>query len=356
MNFIKKVVTTKIGLGILALIFSTVGLVLLIGMVFTVLVIGIAGGSNSEHQQQQMGSNFTCSPTGQLDEERFLKRIDSAGAFAGKGELFLKIADEWGIDPVLFAAIAMLETGNGTSNALVNKNNPGGLKIKGQTHHFSTLEEGMNSMGKTLNTQVIKLGRTTVEELGKVYAPVGDPDDIHQTNSQWAVNVNKFAEQFGGLIMNCEQLTALDIVGDFVWPLPFTKSLTSGYGMRTLTVRGETVTRLHAGVDIASIGVEGQSIVAFASGTVVSSGTHDGLGNFVKIDHGNGMQTLYGHMLELGVPKGTNVSAGDVIGKVGSTGRSTGAHLHFEIHIDGQAVDPLPHLTSFITTDRGGNR
>lgn len=96
--------------------------------------------------------------------------------------------------------------------------------------------------------------------------------------------------------------------------------------------------RRHSGVDIgASYGTE---IYSTARGTISFSGYHQYLGNLVKIDHGHGVETWYGHMSKRMVEKGDEVERGAVIGKVGSTGRSTGAHIHYEVHIDNERVDP----------------
>ena len=96
--------------------------------------------------------------------------------------------------------------------------------------------------------------------------------------------------------------------------------------------------RRHGGVDIgASYGTE---IYSTARGTVSFAGYHQYLGNLVKIDHGYGVETWYGHMSKRLVEKGDEVERGAVIGKVGSTGRSTGAHIHYEVHIDNERVDP----------------
>jgi murein DD-endopeptidase MepM/ murein hydrolase activator NlpD len=126
--------------------------------------------------------------------------------------------------------------------------------------------------------------------------------------------------------------------GSFQWPVNGT--ITSGFGYRTHPVTGTS--RLHAGVDFGA--PTGTPIVAAAAGTVVSAGWQGGYGNAVIIDHGGGEATLYGHQSRLAVSSGTRVSRGEVIGYVGSTGLSTGPHLHFELRIDGVPTDPMPRL------------
>jgi murein DD-endopeptidase MepM/ murein hydrolase activator NlpD len=119
-----------------------------------------------------------------------------------------------------------------------------------------------------------------------------------------------------------------------------TFTMTSGFGVRYDPFNGRAA--MHAGVDFA--GAHGEPVVAAAEGVVVRAGWAGGYGNVVDIDHGRGMSTRYGHLSRVQVRVGDRVVAGDQIGKMGSTGRSTGTHLHFEIRVDGQAVDPMPYL------------
>lgn len=100
--------------------------------------------------------------------------------------------------------------------------------------------------------------------------------------------------------------------------------------------------RLHAGVDFGA--GPGTPIVAADNGTVVSAGWTGGYGNAVIIDHGGGVATLYGHQSRLAVRSGARVSRGQVIGYVGSTGMSTGPHLHFELRVNGVPRDPMSRL------------
>jgi murein DD-endopeptidase MepM/ murein hydrolase activator NlpD len=126
--------------------------------------------------------------------------------------------------------------------------------------------------------------------------------------------------------------------GKFITPASGRRS--SGYGMRRHPVLGTT--RLHAGIDIAA--PTGTAIRASASGTVVTAGSMRGYGNTVIIDHGGGFSTLYGHCSRLYVRSGQRVNQGDRIAAVGSTGLSTGPHLHFEIRINGRPVNPASYL------------
>ena len=110
--------------------------------------------------------------------------------------------------------------------------------------------------------------------------------------------------------------------------------LTSGYGRRW--------GRLHAGIDLAS-GI-GSPVRAAAAGVVRSSGSESGYGRAIRIEHADGTVTLYGHMSALLADVGDRVDAGELIGREGNTGRSTGPHLHFEVRVNGTPVNPLPWL------------
>jgi murein DD-endopeptidase MepM/ murein hydrolase activator NlpD len=113
--------------------------------------------------------------------------------------------------------------------------------------------------------------------------------------------------------------------------------ITSGYGMRFHPILGYT--RMHAGVDFGA--PYGSPIYAAADGFVSYAGVHGGHGNYVRLEHGSGMGSGYGHMSRIAVSPGLRVRAGDVIGYVGSTGLSTGPHLHYEVYEGGHTVDPL---------------
>lgn len=124
----------------------------------------------------------------------------------------------------------------------------------------------------------------------------------------------------------------------FVWPVAHTTSITSPFGYRTHPIYGDQ--RLHAGIDIASPGVDRTPVVTVKSGTVTYASAMSTYGNLVIVDHGNGLQTRYAHLYGFNTTVGQSVEAGQVIGLVGNTGGSTGPHLHFEVRIDGVPYDP----------------
>jgi murein DD-endopeptidase MepM/ murein hydrolase activator NlpD len=123
-------------------------------------------------------------------------------------------------------------------------------------------------------------------------------------------------------------------------PLSGDPSLTSPFGYRADPFLGRLA--LHPGVDLAD--AYGAEIHAAASGRVVHAGPAGGYGNMVEIDHGNGLATRYAHMSDVLVEEGQQVDKGAVLGKLGSTGRSTGPHLHYEVRVDGEPVDPERYL------------
>lgn len=100
----------------------------------------------------------------------------------------------------------------------------------------------------------------------------------------------------------------------------------------------------HKGVDIAGANINGQPVYAAAGGTVISASYHSSWGNNVLIDHGNGVWTRYAHLSSIGVSAGQTVSQGQYIGKVGSTGNSSGPHLHFEVYVNKDRVNPEPYI------------
>ena len=118
------------------------------------------------------------------------------------------------------------------------------------------------------------------------------------------------------------------------WTWPTSGPVTSGFGYRW--------GRMHEGIDIGA--PEGTPIYAASAGTVSFAGVMGGYGNMVLVDHGGGIVTAYAHQSSIHVGPGTSVAAGQQIGAVGSTGASTGPHLHFEVRVGGSPQDPMGYL------------
>ncbi|SPJ16433.1 Peptidase M23B (fragment) [Burkholderiales bacterium] len=123
----------------------------------------------------------------------------------------------------------------------------------------------------------------------------------------------------------------------------------SGYGMRTDPFTGEM--SMHTGVDFAA--PVGTPILAAAGGVVVSAETRPDFGNMVEIDHGKGVSTMYAHTSRMLVKSGDIVRKGQKIAEVGTTGRSTGPHLHFEVHVNGVPQNPSKYLASLRSGEVG---
>lgn len=130
-------------------------------------------------------------------------------------------------------------------------------------------------------------------------------------------------------------------------PLPGDAETTSTFGYRTDPFLGRPA--LHTGIDLRDD--YGAAVRATASGVVVAAGPNGGYGSMVEIDHGDGLATRYAHLSAISAGVGQEVAAGEAIGRVGSTGRSTGPHLHYEVRVDGEPVDPARFLRAAATLD-----
>jgi Peptidase family M23 len=175
-----------------------------------------------------------------------------------------------------------------------------------------------------------------------------DPEELRPADA-WASAVEGRIEAFLAMVSltephlneavrELEDLRALDQALPNLWPTD--GRITSGFGWRRSPFGHAW--RFHSGLDIATI--RGTPIYAAAAGKVMLAGYNSGYGRMVEIDHGFGISTLYGHCNTLEVRPGQHVEPGDLIATVGSTGRSTGPHLHFEVRLDGHPVDPLDYL------------
>lgn len=129
--------------------------------------------------------------------------------------------------------------------------------------------------------------------------------------------------------------------GSLTWPCPSYSNISSPYGYRTHPISGTR--KFHKGVDIAAS--SGNSVIAAASGTVVKSYFSSSYGNYIVVSHGGGMMTGYAHLNRRMVSAGQSVAAGQQIGTVGSTGNSTGPHLHFEVYVNGSTTNPMNYFS-----------
>ena len=138
--------------------------------------------------------------------------------------------------------------------------------------------------------------------------------------------------------------------GSFIFPVASYSYISSRFGERIHPITGEL--KNHNGMDIAAN--MGTTVYAADGGRIVLAEWYGGYGNCIMIEHGNGYKTLYGHLSVIGVKNGQTVSQGDVIGQVGSTGNSTGPHLHFEVYLNGGRIDPEQFYSGLnISADAG---
>lgn len=174
--------------------------------------------------------------------------------------------------------------------------------------------------------------------MGGPYEPMDDNND----GAAGSDSAEAADAQFRALFLTWKKLDALEqTVISIPSMQPVDKLLfTSSFGVRSDPFRGTAA--MHAGVDIP--GTIGTPIYATADGIISHAGRQGGYGNLVQINHGRGIETRYGHLSKILVADNTRVRRGQMIGLMGSTGRSTGSHLHYEVRVDGKAVNPIPFL------------
>lgn len=160
-------------------------------------------------------------------------------------------------------------------------------------------------------------------------------DEVNEENIQIAKE--KMTQELQNELEEKQEKDSKTVNGIYLACVPVTGKITSRFGANE-SIRDHT----HKGIDIGVAG--GTPIYAAAGGTITYSGWESGYGNLVIIDHGNGVETYYGHCSKLYVSKGQKVNAGDKIAAVGSTGNSTGNHLHFEIRLNGAQVNPQKYV------------
>ena len=187
--------------------------------------------------------------------------------------------------------------------------------IEGNAEELAKLQAAQDEAQKEIDQMVAELERQRAEE------------EERRRQEAAANNPSGGGSSSGGTVTG---------TGSFTWPCPSCTYITSRVGNRWHPVTGQW--KYHSGLDIGA--AYGATIVAADGGTVILAGVNSGYGNCVMIDHGNGYITLYGHMSSISVSKGQSVSKGDTIGYVGSTGVSTGPHLHFEIRQGTTILDP----------------
>jgi murein DD-endopeptidase MepM/ murein hydrolase activator NlpD len=209
-----------------------------------------------------------------------------------------------------------------------------------QTATLDTLEERFDSKAKRIRSVLTDLGMDGKKQNGGVQgAAVGGPF-VPLTLRKDAGAFERQLYRIHVARANVDRLTRTLGAVPVRKPIMGEIDLSSGFGVRSDPFLGRPA--MHTGLDFRSS--TGDPVRATANGTVESAGWSGGYGKMVEIDHGNGFSTRYGHMSEIEVKIGQQIKIGQIIGRVGSTGRSTGPHLHYETRIDGDAVDPQKFL------------
>ena len=277
------------------------------------------------------------------------------GKLRGTGELFIKYGMKYGIDPAVLAAIAMHETGNGTSSAVIYKNNVGGMMGRNGLMSFPSLEAGIEAMARNLRKNYVDKGIRTIGEIQKKYAPIGAANDPMGLNYNWTSGVLKFLNDFG--------------------ISPGRASFFSGWQSRVTSLFGSKEafrSKAHGGLDIA--GKQGQPIEAITGGVIEKIYFDDGSardsdrrkntragGTEVIIRMPDGRRYFYSHLSAVNpnLRVGSIVKAGDWIGNVGgkpgapgSGYSTTGSHLHLGYMDErGVLMDPMELLRGLAIGD-----
>jgi murein DD-endopeptidase MepM/ murein hydrolase activator NlpD len=214
---------------------------------------------------------------------------------------------------------------------------------------LNAVEDGMESRVRRMRGVFTDLGldmpqleaATLRAGMGGPYVPVKLPANAGAFERQlYRVNITR---------AQMERLNRTLALVPYRKPVVGQVEFTSGFGVRTDPFLGRPA--MHTGLDFRA--ATGDPVRATANGKVASAGWAGGYGRMVEIDHGNGLATRYGHLSEIGVKVGDQIKIGQVIGAVGSTGRSTGPHLHYETRVDGEPVDPQKFLRAGVRLSAG---
>ncbi len=219
-----------------------------------------------------------------------------------------------------------------------------------QVAALSSVEGGYESRMRRMRGVITDLGLDMAQleaaapkgGMGGPFIPVTKPSSDASAFDRQLYRINLSRAQV-------DKLTRTLSLVPYRKPVVGNVEFSSGFGVRSDPFLGRPA--MHSGLDFRAS--TGDPVRATANGKVVNAGWSGGYGRMVEIDHGNGLSTRYGHLSEIGVKVGERIVIGQVIGAVGSTGRSTGPHLHYETRIDGEAVDPQKFLRAGIRLTQG---
>lgn len=217
------------------------------------------------------------------------------------------------------------------------------VNLEAQLEQEYTDLEALKSTVESNKATVAAMMRQKESELADIS---GDIEDAQSDADYYAAEIQAQEELIAAIKRAEAEKAAAGVEehpytgGAFRWPCPSSTRVTSDYGTRVSPMSGASSN--HKGIDIGASA--GEDIIAAADGTVTAASYSSAAGNYVMIDHGGGLYTVYMHASSLLVSPGQTVSAGDVIAKVGSTGISTGSHLHFGVSLNGSYVSPWSYL------------
>jgi murein DD-endopeptidase MepM/ murein hydrolase activator NlpD len=237
----------------------------------------------------------------------------------------------------------------GVDNVIVRLQNSLDQVERRQLASLTSLEDNLESRQRRMRGVFTDLGldigqleaATPRAAMGGPFVPVKLSSDAGAFDRQlYRINISR---------SQVERLNRTLALVPYRKPVIGEVEFTSGFGVRSDPFLGRPA--MHTGLDFRA--ASGDPVRATANGKVASSGWAGGYGRMVEIDHGNGLSTRYGHLSEINVKVGDVIKIGQVIGAVGSTGRSTGPHLHYETRIDGEAVDPQKFLRAGVRLSAG---
>jgi murein DD-endopeptidase MepM/ murein hydrolase activator NlpD len=238
----------------------------------------------------------------------------------------------------------------GVDNVLVHLQSSLDQVESRQIAALGAVEDGMESRVRRMRGVISDLGLDMAQleaatprggGMGGPYVPVKLSSDAGPFERQlYRINITR---------AQVERLNRTLALVPYRKPVVGEVEFTSGFGIRSDPFLGRPA--MHTGLDFRA--QTGDPVRATANGKVTSAGWAGGYGRMVEINHGNGLSTRYGHLSEIGVKVGDTIKIGQVIGAVGSTGRSTGPHLHYETRIDGEAVDPQKFLRAGVRLSAG---
>ena len=208
---------------------------------------------------------------------------------------------------------------------------------------LETQKQELDATQKELQADIAEADRIINDFIATENGLKAMHDAEKKESDRITAELEKFHKENGDLSEGVDDPGTKSVLDGMVWPSK-TKYITSPFGKRNTGIAGASTN--HLGVDIGA--PRNSTVYAAQSGKVIQAGWNYGYGYSVTISHGEGVTTLYGHLNSYSVRVGDQVTRGQVIGKCGSTGISSGPHIHYEIRINGQHTNPLPYLPGYV--------